>query len=197
VRNLFHGERVTAERLSPRTLHNLSAMASGVSPRSPASQAQGRARFEASSFRQIATRGNRAFFVADRSGGGLCISVADVDDPDVLGSIGCSPDFPSAERPSFDERRIGLGVVYDSKGGFRGLERRLTVLRLEGFAADGVATVALLMPDGRIEAVTPVEDNVYHRLDALPTEPIAGIVALDPEGHRICTQCIARGGCEK
>jgi len=110
---------------------------------------------------------------------------------------GALPTSGSAERPIFDERRIGLGVVYDSKGGFRGLERPLTVLRLEGFAADGVATVALLMPDGRIEAVTPVEDNVYHRLDALPTEPIAGIVDLDPEGHRICTQCIARGGCEK
>ena len=197
VGNLFQGEPVRAERLSPRRLHNLSAMASGVSPRSPASQAQDRARFEASSFRQIAIRGNRVFFVADRSGGGLCISIADVDDPDVLGSIGCSPDFPSAERPIFDESRIHLRAVYDRKGRFHGLEEPLTVLRLEGFAADGVASVALLMPDGGIEALTPVEDNVYYRIDDLPTEPIAGIVALDAEGHRIYTQCTARKGCEK
>lgn len=129
IRGLFEGTPVEAESLSPRTLHNLSAMASGVSPRDPASPQQDRARFEASGFRQIATRGNRAFFVADRSGGGLCISIADLGDPDVIGSIGCSPD--------------------------------------------------------------------YHRIDALPAEPIAGIVALDAAGNRIYTQCMARGGCEK
>jgi hypothetical protein len=195
--DLFHGKPVEAEQLSPRTLHNLSAMASGVSPRQPASEAQDRARFDASSFRQIATRGNRAFFVADRSGGGLCISVADIDDPDVIGSIGCSPDFPSPGRPIFDESRIRSRVVYDSKGRFRGLDEPQTAIRLEGFAADGVASVALLMADGEIEAVTPVEDNVYHRVEGLPSDPIAGIIALDVGGHRIHTQCMARRGCEK
>src|SRR5829696_3818113 len=40
---------------------------------------------------------------------------------------------------SSTKAEFAFGVVYDSKGGFRGLERPLTVLRLEGFAADGVA----------------------------------------------------------
>jgi hypothetical protein len=197
VRGLFDGTPVEADRLPARSLHNLSAMASGVSPREASSTAQDRARFEASSFRQIATRGNRAFFVADRSGGGLCLSVADVDDPDVLGSIGCSPDFPSAERPIFDESRIRARVVYDGKGRFAGLDEPQTAIRLEGFAADGVASIALLMTDGDVEAVTPVEDNVYHRVGDLPAEPIAGIVALAADGSRIYTLCMARGGCEK
>jgi hypothetical protein len=197
VLNLFRGEPVRVEQLSPRTLHNLSAMASGVSPRAPASKAQDRARFEASSFRRIAVRGNRAFFVADRSGGGLCISIADVDDPDGLGSIGCSPNFPSAGQPIFDVSRIRARVVYDNKGRFAGLAEPQTALRLEGFAADGVASVALLMADGSLEAVTPVEDNVYYRVDDLPIEPIAGIVALDAERNRIHTFCMARRGCEK
>jgi hypothetical protein len=197
IRGLFDGTPVEAERLDPRALHNLSAMASGVSPRDPASEQEDRARFEASSFRQIATRGNRVFFVADRSGGGLCVSVADIGDPDVIGSIGCSPDFPSAERPIFDESRIHARVIYDSKGRFRGLAEPQTAMRLEGFAADGVASVALLTVEGAIEAVTPVEDNVYLRTEGLPTEPIAAIVALDADGNRLYSQCMVRKGCEK
>jgi hypothetical protein len=197
VRDLFHGTPVEAERLSPRALHALSAMASGVSPREPASGSRDRARFEASSFRQIATRGGRAFFVADRSGGGLCTSIADVDDPDVIGSIGCSPDFPSPARPIFDHSLFRARQVFDKHGRFRGLSEPLTATRFEGFAADGVPTVALVTVDGDMEAVTAVENNVYLWTDELPSEPIAAIVALDAQGNRIYTQCMLRKGCGK
>jgi hypothetical protein len=196
IRGLFDGTPVEAERLDPRKLHALSAMASGVSPRLPASEREDRARFEASSFRQIATRGNRAFFVADISSDGLCVSVADVGDPDVIGAIGCSPDFPSAERPIFDESRLRARQVFEN-GRFRGLAEPFAATRLEGFAADGVASVGLLTVDGAIEALTPVEDNVYLRTEGLPTEPIAAIVALDAEGNRLYSQCMVRKGCAK
>lgn len=197
LRDLFHGRPVEAERLSPRTLHALSAMASGVSPREPASGAQDRARFEASSFRQIATRGGRAFFAADRAGGGLCTSIADIDDPDVIGSIGCSPDFPSPARPIFDHSLFRARQVIDKHGRFRGLAEPLKATRVEGFAADGVATVALVTVDGGMEAVTAVESNAYLWTGKVPTEPIAAVVALDAQGNRIYTQCMLRKGCEK
>lgn len=196
IRGLFEGTPVEAERLAPRDLHNLSAMASGVSPRVPASKEEDRARFQAASFRQIATRGNQAFFVADRSGGGLCTSIASIDDPNVIGSIGCSPDFPSAKRPIFDQSLFRARQIYEN-GRFRGLTEPLTATRLEGFAADGVAGVGVLTVDGSIEAVTPVGDNVYLRVEGLPTEPIAAIVALDAEGNRLYSQCMVRKGCEK
>jgi hypothetical protein len=196
IRDLFEGTPIEAEQLPPPTLHNLSAMASGVSPRDPATTVQDRTRFEASSFRRIAIRGKRAFFVANRAGGGVCISVADVDDPDVLGAIGCSPEFPSAKQPISDESRFRLRSIIDSEGRFRGLAGPAIIRRLEGFAADGVASVGLLMEDGSVAAVTPVEDNVYHRIDALPDEPVAGIVALDYAGNGIHTHCVKRGGCD-
>ena len=197
IRGLFGGTPVEAEELSPRSLHNLSAMASGVSPRDPASEQEDRARFDASSFRQIATRGNRAFFVADTSGGGLCVSVADIGDPDVIGSIRCSPDFPSAARPVLDESQFRMQPILDNRGRFRGLAEPITARRLEGFAADGVASIGLLTAEGDIEAITPVEDNVYLRTDGLPTGPIAAIVALDSEGNRVYSQCMRRKGCRE
>lgn len=184
IRGLFDGTPVEAERLDPRKLHALSAMASGVSPRLPSSPADDRRRFRDASFRQIATRNGRAFFVADRAGGGLCVSVADVGAPRVIGSILCTPDFPSPARPILDESVFGPMISSPH------------VHRLEGFAADGVASVAVVTVDG-LEAVTSVEGNVYSRTDGLPKEPVREIVALDANGERLYGMCFVRGGCAK
>ena len=183
IRGLFDGTPVEVERLDARKLHALSAMASGVSPRVPASPADDRRRLREASFRQIATRNGRAFFVADRAGGGLCVSVADVGAPGVIGSILCTPDFPSPARPILDESVFG--PISSPQ-----------VHRLEGFAADGVASVAVVTVDG-IEATTRVGGNVYSRTDDLPKEPVRKLVALDLNGERVYGMCLVQGGCEK
>ena len=62
--------------------------------------------------------------------------------------------------------------------------------QLRGFAVDGVASVAVVGENGKDEAVTPVEHNVYTRAQWFPT-PVRAIVALDAHGKRL--YCEARG----
>jgi hypothetical protein len=183
---LFEGTPVKTERLSAEELHVLSAMTHGVSPRVPASQREDVARFEASSLRQIATRNGRAFFVANVRGGGLCVSVARIGGPRLLGSISCTPDFPSASRPILDES-VFTGLI----------GKALIPLRFEGFAADGVASVALMMGNGELTAETPVEANVYSRTEGLPKQPITATVALDADGNRLHVLCFAVSDCDR
>jgi hypothetical protein len=58
-----------------------------------------------------------------------------------------------------------------------------------------VASVGVMSADGRVEALTPVQDNVYLRTDDLPDGPVGGIVALDASGARVYDLCYVRGGC--
>jgi hypothetical protein len=176
---LFDGTPVTSDRLSREELHIMSAMAHGVSPRVPASQREDLRRIEASSLREIATRNDRAFFVADRRGGGLCVSIGTVGATRLFGSIVCVPDFPSPLRPILD------------RSVFRGSVTQPIVSRLEGFAADGVASVGVVNANGDLEALTPVQDNVYSRIDGLPRQTIRRIVAFDANGKRLYSQCYA------
>jgi hypothetical protein len=177
------GTPVGTERFSSYDLHVIGAMASGVSPRVPTSKREDLERFGASSLRQIATRDGHTFFVATRKGGGLCVSVGVLGSARTLGSIMCSPDFPSATLPILDQSR------------FSGSPELLSMTRLEGFAADGVSTIGILTMNGKVEAETPVQDNVYSRADGLPDEGFVGIVALDANGDRLYVQCYARNGC--
>lgn len=185
VRDFFGGEPVASERLSAEELHSLGALAHALAPRVAASEQEDLARVAAASLRRIATRGDRAYYVADLRGGGLCVSIGALDGPRLLGSISCSPDFPSPERPIYDEST------------FRGPIRRPYANRLEGFAADGVASVAFLTLDGDVEAVTPVRDNVYLRTEGLPDEPVGGFVAFDANGARIYELCFVAAACKR
>jgi hypothetical protein len=177
------GTPVGTESLSSNDLHVIGAMASGVSPRVPASQREDLERFAASSLRQLATRNGHAFFVARRQQGGLCVSVGVQGSSRILGSIVCSPQFPSPAMPILDQST------------FSGSPTQPSLERVEGFAADGVSTIGILTANGKIEAETPVQDNVYSRVDGLPDESVTGIVALDGNGDRLYVQCYAPGGC--
>jgi hypothetical protein len=95
----------------------------------------------------------------------------------------CAPDFPSPKRPLLDESVFGGGSP-----------EAPVVTRLEGFAADGVASVEVVSVDGT-RASTSVEDNVYMRTEDLPKEAVRSIVARDAEGSPIYTWCLLRGGC--
>jgi hypothetical protein len=186
VFGLFGGEPVRTEQLSDAQRHVLGAMASGVSPRIPLSAQADLERARAAHLRKIAERDGRAYFVSDRKGGGLCVTIRSVADPSGSWGYTCSPDFPSAARPLLDE-----SVFW----GLRGETVEPRIVRLEGFADDSVASVGVLSADGRVEAVTPVQDNVYLRTDDLPVGAVGGIVALDANGARVYDECYVRGGC--
>ena len=180
--NAFDGTPVPSARLSQNQLHVLGAMATGTQPRLAASEQESLARVGAAHLRRIATRDGRSYYVANRAGGGLCLTITYAGDPNPFVGYRCSPDFPSPEQPLADESV------------FAGSLDAPVVRRIEGFAADGVATVAVVTADGS-RVTTPVEDNVYLRTDGLPTEPVREIVALDPTGNQLYSQCLTRGGC--
>jgi hypothetical protein len=167
VLDLFGGTPVAPKQLSASDLKTMSAIAAGLSPRVPASKKEQLKRLQAASLRRIATREGRAYFVAQRKGGGLCTAVGEVGKPDLFGAITCAPDFPSG-RPVLDQT-----AFYGSPG----VDER--VWRLEGFAVDAVVKVGLVTQSGRLEGVTPVQDNVYLRTRGLPSERVLGLIAFD------------------
>ena len=177
------GTPVNTDSLSSRELHAIGAMASGVSPRVPASKREDLSRVGASSLRQIATRNGHTFFVANRQGGGLCVSVGVLDSARTLGSISCSPDFPSPERPILDQSVMSGSPDHPSQ------------FRLEGFADNSVSSVGILTAKG-VEAETAVEQNVYSRAEEFPGANVLGVVALDANGNRLHVLCLVRTGCD-
>lgn len=181
--DLFSGEPVSSDQLSQDQLHVLGAMSAGVSPRLDVSAKESLARVGAADLRRIATRDGRSYYVANTSRGGLCVTITYPGDPNPLISYECYPDFPSSSRPLLD------------RSVFAGSFEAPTVRLLEGFAADGVASVGLRTAGGAVEAKTDVENNVYYRNTTLPAEPIDEIVALDASGNVIYSFCLVRGGC--
>jgi hypothetical protein len=112
--------------------------------------------------RLLAQRGGIGFYAARRPDGVVCFAV----DSERGKAVGCdfgSPTgarFPSAQRPIIDFSRIGG--------------------RLAGFAADGVASVALVDAAAATIATAPVIDNVYANADVAPGG--VGVQALDAQG---------------
>ena len=105
-----------------------------------------------------------SFYGARRRDGRFCFAV----ESGAGRAVGCdngSPSgaaFPSAQRPIIDFSRFSGGA------------------RLVGFAADGVAEVALFDASGVRIASAPVVDNVY--ADVNPPAGAAGVEALDAHG---------------
>lgn len=188
LRDVFDGTPVQERDPPGRDLHVASAMVHGASPRIPDTGAAASRFGAATEIRQLASRNGRNYFVIENRHGERCFAVGPVEKRDyVFGQVGCqrSPVFPSPELPIFD---------FSVLGGFGAIPH---MRRLEGFAADGVATVALVLEDGGIVAETRVEHNVYSRTSELPDGAVREIVALDADGGRIYSLCLVRGGCEK
>ena len=112
----------------------------------------------------LARREGVSFYGARRSDGRFCFAV----DSGARQAVGCdngSPSgaaFPSVQRPIIDFSRFSGGA------------------RLVGFAADGVASVALIDASGATIASAPVVDNVYAEVN-VPADG-AGVEALDSQG---------------
>jgi hypothetical protein len=92
-----------------------------------------------------------------------------------LGVIKCrnaAPYFPSRQMPLFDFSMVGMD---------RG-DAAMHYIRVEGVAADGVASVGLLDQNGETVERLPVQGNVYGAA-SLPTRSGVRLVALDASGN--------------
>jgi hypothetical protein len=78
--------------------------------------------------------------------------------------------FPSEQRPV-----IGLPLGHNDPGG-----------QLVGYAADGIARVALLDDTGAVVASAPVSDNIY-AASFTPGTPIDSLAAYDADGNVVYT----------
>jgi hypothetical protein len=123
----------------------------------------------------LAVRGARALYLL-QSRRGPCVGGGQSDKPGDLGSVECPHGpFPTSQLPVLD-----LSVY---EGTTRG-SRDLTLYRIEGVAADGVAAIAFLRPNGSVAVRVPVTANVY-AASTMPGGPISGIVAYDGSGKEL------------
>jgi hypothetical protein len=124
----------------------------------------------------LAVRANRAMYRLDRTHAEPCFGVGPANDVGDVGAITCPRGgFPRAGQPVLDFS------VYEST---RHDVRDLSLFRIEGFAADGVAAVEFLRPNGSVAVKVPVAGNVY-ATTAVPDGPIAGFAAVDKAGKRM------------
>ena len=148
-------------------LSRFSARGRRITPSSGAAHA-----FRVQSGRLLAVRDGRAFYELDTADG-RCFGVgsaASIGDP---GGEACPREpFPSASRPTLDFS------VYE---GHTPSRDDLTLYRIEGFAADGVAAVGILNRAGQVALRVPVSDNVYV-LSHVPPGLSGVVVALDNGG---------------
>jgi len=128
--------------------------------------------FGVQSGRLLAVRDGRAFYRLDTADG-LCFGVgsaASLGDP---GGEVCPRDpFPSSARPVLDFS------VYEGRTASRD---DLTIYRIEGFAADGVAAIGIRNRAGHVALRVAVADNVYV-LSHVPPGLSGSVVALDSGG---------------
>jgi hypothetical protein len=121
----------------------------------------------------ISDRGGRHYFRVANASGPDCYAVGPAQPVAYrLGQIICAAAFPSAAQPLLD-----VTVVRQTSHD----PASARVNRSEGFAADGVADVALETDGGALVSVTPVVNNVYH-VSVLPKEHVSRLVARDGAG---------------
>ena len=124
----------------------------------------------------LTVRHGRALYRLGPANGAPCFGVGPASDIGSPGSVVCPRGgFPSGGDPVLDLS------VYE---GSRHDVRELSLFRIEGFAADGVAAVEFFRPNGNVALRVPVSGNVYAAATP-PKGPIAGLAAVDKDGKRI------------
>jgi hypothetical protein len=123
----------------------------------------------------LAVRGGRAFYRLETAKG-PCVGSGPSADIGEIGAVEC-PDgpFPTAQRPVLDLS------IYESTNHER---HEVSLFRIEGVAADGVAEIAFLRPNGRVAVTVPVRGNVF-AATSVPGGPIAGLAALGTDGAEV------------
>lgn len=126
-------------------------------------------------FSILGTRGDRSFYrLSDHCYGSGPASPTNY----VLGEIQCSPAFPSRGRPVLDSTVFGS----TAGPGERPQRQTMTVHASQGIAADGVAKIALVDPNGHVVAETPVLDNIY-RFERVPAGNVTRVLAYSATGE--------------
>jgi len=124
----------------------------------------------------LAVRYGRALYRLEPANGAPCFGIGPASDIGTPGSVVCPRGgFPSGGNPVLDFS------VYE---GTRHDLRELSLFRIEGFAADGVAAVEFFRPNGDVALRVPVSGNVYAAA-TVPKGPIAGLAAVDKDGKRV------------
>jgi hypothetical protein len=124
----------------------------------------------------LAVRHGRVLYRLGPVKGEPCFGVGPASDVGSPGSVVCPRGgFPSGGDPVLDFS------VYE---GARHDVRELSLFRIEGFAADGVAAVEFFRPNGDVAVRVPVSGNVYATA-TVPKGPIAGLAAVDKDGKRV------------
>jgi hypothetical protein len=123
----------------------------------------------------LATRNGRVFYRMRTVSGDPCFGVGFATDVGSPGSAVCQRGFPSSGNPVLD-LSVYEGTRHDA------LE--LSLFRVEGFAANGVAAIQFFRPNGNVALTVPVSGNVYSAASP-PKGPIAGYAALDKEGMQV------------
>jgi hypothetical protein len=123
----------------------------------------------------LAIRHRRVFYRLSPVNGNPCFGVGFATDVGSPGSVVCPKGFPSGGNPVLD-LSVYEGTRHDLK--------EFGLFRVEGFAADGVAAVEFLRPNGSVALTVPVSGNVYSAA-SVPQGAIAGFAAVDKEGKRV------------
>ena len=124
----------------------------------------------------LATRGPRALYALERANAAPCYGVGPAADLGNVDGVTCTRGaFPTGAHPILDFS------VYEST---KRNVRELSLYRVEGIAADGVAQVDFLRPNGEVALSVPVAQNVY-ATTAVPKGPVKGFAAVDKAGKRI------------
>ena len=124
----------------------------------------------------LATRNGRVYYRLTTMSGEPCYGVGFAANSGSPGSVVCQKGgFPSSGDPLLD-LSVYEGARHDVK--------EFSLVRAEGFAADGVAAVEFFRPNGRVALSVRVAGNVYSAA-AVPPGTIAGYGAVDALGKRI------------
>jgi hypothetical protein len=133
--------------------------------------------FPTNSIRLLGQRDGVSFYVSSQPSGATCFAIglttgaasAHIDALKCGGQLGS---FPSSTDP-----------IADFSASTGASDGSIQVTTLAGFAADPIASIALLDADGNTIYTTPVVDNIYSAANNLPAVPSASIAALDSQGH--------------
>lgn len=123
----------------------------------------------------LAIRGGRAFYLLETATGQCAATGPAGEIGHVAGAECPRGPFPNASQPVID-----LSIY---EGISRG-RREVALYRAEGLAADGVASVAFLRPNGAVALEVPVRANVFSA-SSVPPGPIAGLAALSVDGSEL------------
>lgn len=123
----------------------------------------------------LAKRADRAYYRITGSHG-TCFGAGPAEKVGLITGEECpAGSFPTRGRPVLDYS-VYEAMSHDRSGG-------LSLYRAEGFAADGVASVAFLRPNGEVALRIPVRGNVFSA--ASPGGPVATLVAYDSAGQEV------------